>query len=89
MEHETDRASWKGEGQISKAPPNPVSTFESCACKFVARTKEDVDKNPQIPEGRTGAVPLLFYGKIAHQDRKYKKCSWHEQRCALPSLIWQ
>jgi len=59
MEHKTDRASGKGEGLISKAPPNLVSTFESCACKSMARTKEDVDKTPQIPEGGTGTVPSL------------------------------
>jgi hypothetical protein len=87
MEHETNRASGKGGGADLQGAPNPVSTFESCACKSVARTKEDVDKTPQIAEGRTGKVPPLFYGKIAHQDRKYKKCSWHEQRCALPGLI--
>src|SRR5450631_12202 len=75
-------------GADLQGAPNPVSTFGSCACKSVARTKEDVDKIPQMAEGRTGKVPPLFYGKIAHQDRKYKKCSWHEQRCALPFLIW-
>jgi hypothetical protein len=88
IEHETDRASGKGGGADLQGAPNPVSTFESCACKSVARTKEDMGKIPQIPEGRTGTMPPLFYGKIAHQDRKYKKCSWHEQRCVVPGMVW-
>src|ERR1700733_751959 len=78
----------QGGGADLQGAPNPVSTFESCACKSVARTKEDVEKSLKFPRVVRGTMPIPFYGKIAHQDRKYQKCSWHEHRCTLPGLIW-
>ena len=87
MEHETGRASGKGERVDLQGSPNPVSTF-ACACKSVARTRRMLIRTRQVPEGRTGTMPPPFYGKIAHQDRKYKKCSWHEYRSALTRPTW-
>jgi quinol monooxygenase YgiN len=63
MEHEKDRASGKGKGADLQGAPNPLATFESCAFKSVARTKEDVDKTPQNTEGRTGTCPPYSMAK--------------------------
>jgi hypothetical protein len=77
----------QGGGVDLQGAPNPVSTF-ACACKSVARTRRMLIRTRQVPEGRTGTMPPPFYGKIAHQDRKYKKCSWHEYRSALTRPTW-